>query len=1001
MNRIYKVIWSKTKHCYVVVSELAKRHTKGGSAGGCRMMTARVLSTLLLGAYLVGGYSMPSAWADGEVTYVAGEGITITDGTENQKIISVTQPLIEKIGGITREGTKTTIEQGFNVQTNSNSGSSNNGYMNVYWGQGTLATGVNATAWGWSTVASSPLATAWGNEAKAKGDQATAFGSRTTAYGVNSTAWGADTVAFSHQATAFGEKTAAGGQRATAWGHNTTAGGDSSTAYGKNTSALMEGATAWGNNTKAGRWTYTDDNGVVHDAFLIQPYTEVLTGSEKYEIVDAVTREQITNGLKDYIEAYDWLAANGTVKGVYSTAWGNGTQAAGDYSTAFGNYTKTAAVTSLKYNGTEAKVVSKQVEVKGANGNTIMITDENHPEWGSIPKTETKYAIVDAANPDNQIYESYFDTEEAAMKELVLNGTITGGYGATAFGLLSEANGAHSTAFGVGTTARGTGATAFGFKTIASGDNSTAFGSGTAASGDNSTAFGSGTIASGDNSTAFGVGTTAKGVSSTAFGFGTTASGVYSTAFGEGTLADGAHSTAWGDYTKALSHKSTAFGDHTTAGHDNATAWGYETTAGDRTTTAFGNNTAALMEGATAWGHNTKAGKWTVKDDTGKVHDLIIETYTDNNPAEGERELWGVKYAENKGTDDVFIGGLTSYTSAYTALKEFAPTDPNVTITMQGNYTTAWGNGTEAEGDYSTAFGNFTKTAAVTSLKYNGTEAKVVSEVVVVKDANGNPVMITDPGNQSSEKIPATELKYTIVNAEHPEIKLSDTYFDSEDAAMNEIVQNGTITGGYGATAFGLLSEANGAHSTAFGVRTTAEGIGATAWGNSTTASGKGATASGYGTKAEGDYSTAFGNNTTTAAVTSLKYRDPDNNDWTEAKIITKNTDTGLKYAIVDAADPNKELYFSYFDTEEAAMNEIAREGKITGGYGATAFGLLSEANGAHSTAFGIETVAEGTGATAWGRKAKATGDYSTAWGFNTEAINDKSTRQNRYRLGL
>ena len=63
MNRIYKVIWSKTKHCYVVVSELAKRHTKGGSAGGCRMMTARVLSTLLLGAYLVGGCSLPSAWA--------------------------------------------------------------------------------------------------------------------------------------------------------------------------------------------------------------------------------------------------------------------------------------------------------------------------------------------------------------------------------------------------------------------------------------------------------------------------------------------------------------------------------------------------------------------------------------------------------------------------------------------------------------------------------------------------------------------------------------------------------------------------------------------------------------------------------------------------------------------------------------------------------------------------------------------------------------------------
>ena len=31
MNRIYKLIWSKTRNCYVVVSELAKSHTKGCS----------------------------------------------------------------------------------------------------------------------------------------------------------------------------------------------------------------------------------------------------------------------------------------------------------------------------------------------------------------------------------------------------------------------------------------------------------------------------------------------------------------------------------------------------------------------------------------------------------------------------------------------------------------------------------------------------------------------------------------------------------------------------------------------------------------------------------------------------------------------------------------------------------------------------------------------------------------------------------------------------------
>ena len=28
MNRIYKVIWSKVKNCYIVVSEIAKSHSK-------------------------------------------------------------------------------------------------------------------------------------------------------------------------------------------------------------------------------------------------------------------------------------------------------------------------------------------------------------------------------------------------------------------------------------------------------------------------------------------------------------------------------------------------------------------------------------------------------------------------------------------------------------------------------------------------------------------------------------------------------------------------------------------------------------------------------------------------------------------------------------------------------------------------------------------------------------------------------------------------------------
>ena len=31
MNKIYKVIWSKTRNCYVAVAEFVKRNGKGGS----------------------------------------------------------------------------------------------------------------------------------------------------------------------------------------------------------------------------------------------------------------------------------------------------------------------------------------------------------------------------------------------------------------------------------------------------------------------------------------------------------------------------------------------------------------------------------------------------------------------------------------------------------------------------------------------------------------------------------------------------------------------------------------------------------------------------------------------------------------------------------------------------------------------------------------------------------------------------------------------------------
>ena len=69
MNKIYKIIWSKARNCYVVVSELARRNAKGSGSRSRRVMASRVLGTLIVSAYLAGCCGVPVASAEGELHY--------------------------------------------------------------------------------------------------------------------------------------------------------------------------------------------------------------------------------------------------------------------------------------------------------------------------------------------------------------------------------------------------------------------------------------------------------------------------------------------------------------------------------------------------------------------------------------------------------------------------------------------------------------------------------------------------------------------------------------------------------------------------------------------------------------------------------------------------------------------------------------------------------------------------------------------------------------------
>ena len=56
MNHIYKVIWNKAKHCYTVVSEIAKSHSQSNKR--VRSMTAVVAAAMMLTGF--GGMAIES-----------------------------------------------------------------------------------------------------------------------------------------------------------------------------------------------------------------------------------------------------------------------------------------------------------------------------------------------------------------------------------------------------------------------------------------------------------------------------------------------------------------------------------------------------------------------------------------------------------------------------------------------------------------------------------------------------------------------------------------------------------------------------------------------------------------------------------------------------------------------------------------------------------------------------------------------------------------------------
>lgn len=93
MNKIYKVVWSKAKHAYVVTSEVAKSHTKSASG---KAVKAALAAAVGMGV-LMGGYTANAA----DTTTGSGSGVAYGTGSDAPKAENVA---IGKGAGISYSG---------------------------------------------------------------------------------------------------------------------------------------------------------------------------------------------------------------------------------------------------------------------------------------------------------------------------------------------------------------------------------------------------------------------------------------------------------------------------------------------------------------------------------------------------------------------------------------------------------------------------------------------------------------------------------------------------------------------------------------------------------------------------------------------------------------------------------------------------------------------------------------------------------------------------------
>ena len=830
LNHIYKVIWSKTKNAWVVVSEIAKRDGKSSVKSVVARRITSGIAISLFSAFLASPLTVMA-----NPSYVVGpfNQFTGTGAINNSNTV---------VGDSNRyNGEYNTLIGTVNIDsTPENSGQA--GFKNTLIGYGNSTKSKFSTLLGndntikglaYESIAigtnnsindGTNQSIVIGSNASVSGIRGIAIGWRTNAQSADSLAIGNDAVAEYERAVAYGGAAQARAKYSLAIGSSAITGSSSESAVavgygarsdGKRSISIL-GAAAGENDVVIGFGSSSKGASQSNNVILG-------TGNQIYTAKNVVIGNNISIGPTDKVNGGIILGDGSRVR-----------QYTAPTDTTINGINIQTSKYNLGLNPSNTQEVARGImaignrQIKDVAAGVISATSTDAINGSQL--YEAVRAVTVGANPD-----MYMHVNDGTA----IQGTSNSG---TNLGKANEkggATGTNSIAIGIRANSTDESTVAIGQNAAASDKNAVAIGKYAQASDSSTVAIGDSVSAGSDNSIAIGKSSSANGVGALTIGTSNSANGYYSVVLGNSSYAYGESAIAIGKGAGATGNRAIAIGENSKAIREKSIAIGIGNEVNAEKSSAIGDPSyiAVAATGTHVQGNDNgtamnpiQASESTFMGNTNLAHTpgtTGIHVVGNNNSVDSSNVMvMGNNVSVGIGLDGAVVLGNDSSTNSYST----------------PNNTTISGLTLDASKFYGTTTNGSTLTnGSIVSIGSANKERQIKNVAAGVISATSTDAV---NGSQLYEAVRAV------------------TAGASPDVYMH--VNDGTSTQGAGnaTTNLGKANEKGGAtgnYAIAFGTSASAMGAGATALGSGSNAYGEGSVSIGQSNQANGKYSVGIG----------------------------------------------------------------------------------------------------------------------------------------------